>query len=84
MGPDTLAPLLELGPAGLMGALWLAERWLSRRRETQLTDAHERILTQQQKIDALIALVRQNTTAIERFDQTQHQLLRLLEKSHAN
>ena len=84
MDPLALEPLMELGPAGLMGALWLAERWLSRRRETQLTEAHERILGQQQEIEALLQIVKQNTAALERFDQTQHQLLRLLEKNHAN
>jgi len=82
MDPTTIEPLTQFGPAGLLGALWLAERWLSRRRETQLTEAHERLVTQKHELDALLLLVKQNTAAIERFEQTQQRLLQLLEKHH--
>eukprot|EP00752_Nemacystus_decipiens_P014095 g12531.t1 len=59
------------GVAGLMGALWLWERLYSRKRESELTQAHQKLTAQQQELHILIDLVNRNTAAIERFEQTQ-------------
>ena len=72
--------LTQFGVAGLMGALWLWERLYSRRREQQLTQAHQHLSTQQQELKVLIKLVQRNTAAIERFDQTQARLSELIDR----
>lgn len=77
---DLIQPLTQFGAAGLMGALWLWERLLSRRRERQLTETHAHILAQQQHLKVLIRLVRRNTLALERFSESQQRLNDLLEK----
>ena len=78
---DQLLPMLsKLGAVWLIGALWIVERWLSRTRESQLTEAHAQIMRQREEIKVLTVLVRRNTRAIERFDQTQARLFDFLER----
>ena len=79
---DMLSDFTQFGVAGLMGALWVWERTLSRRREAQLNASHEQIVKQDQELNVLIQLVQRNTEAIERFDRTQKQLWELLEKTN--
>lgn len=78
--PASFQTLTQFGVAGLMGALWLWERLYSRKREQQLTEAHQRLITQQLELQTLIELVTRNTAAIERFEQTQQRLADLLER----
>ncbi len=79
--PEEMIPsLAQFGVAGLMGALWVWERFYSRRRERQLTEIHERMMLEREHLQVLIQLVQKNTAAIERFDRTQTQLVNLLEK----
>ena len=70
----------QFGVAGLMGALWVWERMMSRKRDTQLNATHEKVMRQQQELRTLIRLVHRNTRAIEQFNQTQKQIHKLLEK----
>lgn len=70
----------QFGVAGLMGVLWVWERRMSRLREQQLSETHEQLMRQREPLRLLVKLVRRNTQAIERFDQTQQQLSRLLER----
>jgi len=79
---ELIQPLTQFGVAGLMGVLWVWERRMSRRREAQLNETHERMLQEHHELNSLIKLVRQNTRAMVRFDQTQTQLKELLEKMH--
>lgn len=72
--------LTQFGVAGLMGALWLWERFYSRRRELELTQAHQKIVDQGEELQTLIGLVHRNTAAIERFEQTQSRFAELLER----
>ncbi len=74
--------LTQFGVAGLMGLLWVWERFMSRKREAQLNETHRHLTDQQQELRVLVKLVRQNTRAMVRFDQTQTQLKELLEKMH--
>ncbi len=83
MPTDLLASLTQFGVAGLMGALWIWERAYSRRREQQLTQTHNRLMSNQEQLEVLIKLVRQNTAALERFDRTQLQLTQTLERMKA-
>ena len=80
--PDIIPLISKLGAIGLIGALWVWERWMSRDREAQLSEAHEQIMRHRQEIRILTALVRRNTRAIERFDQTQSRLFDFLERIH--
>ena len=69
---------VQFGVAGLMGILWVWERMSSRKYEIRLAEAHKKIIDQEQNISILINLVKQNTHAIERFEQTQRELNNLL------
>ena len=79
---DLLASFTQFGVAGLMGALWVWERMLSRRRESQLNAAHEQIVQQKQELHVLMRMMRRNTQTIEQFERTQQQLYKLLERIH--
>ena len=79
---DLIQPLTQFGVAGLMGLLWVWERLMSRKRETQLNEAHMDLHRQHRELSVLVKLVRHNTRAIVRFDRTQMQLKELLEKMH--
>lgn len=79
---DTSPPiedLTSLGAAGLMGAMWLWERRTSQKRESQLDEAHVRILGDRVQLEELMGVVRQNAEAIARLCTTQDQLLRQLD-----
>lgn len=80
MPNDIIQAVAQFGVAGLMGVLWLWERTYSRRRERQLEEAHQHLTAERQELQVLIDLVKQNTSAIERFDRTQTQLAELLER----
>ena len=71
---SVISDLASFGAAGLMGALWLWERKLTRMREQQLTEAHERILRDEQRLSKLVQVVEQNTAAIAHFTETQRQV----------
>jgi hypothetical protein len=77
---ESIESVTQFGVAGLMGLLWTWERWFSRKRERELTEAHERLMGQREALDTLIGLVRRNTEAIERFEHTQQRLNTVLEK----
>ena len=80
MTTETIDALMQLGVAGVIGVLWVWERLLSRRREQQLSDAHNRLIQQKEHLGVLIKLVHRNTRVIERFDQTLSQLGQVLEQ----
>lgn len=79
---EIIEPLTQFGVAGLMGTLWIWERLLSRKRERQLTQTHDRMMRHRESSRVLVQLVQRNTQAIERFDHTQHELGRFLELIH--
>ena len=72
--------LASFGIAGLMGAMWLWERRTSAEREKQIGDAHERIMADGVKIEALMDLVQKNTDSLSRLLAANEQVLRKLEK----
>lgn len=67
LGLPGLNDLTSLGAAGLMGAMWLWERYTSRAREEQLNATHERVMADRVQIDALVDIVQQNTQAMTRL-----------------
>jgi hypothetical protein len=72
---DWLGQFSTFGTAGVMGAMWLWERRQSSVREKQIDEAHERILSDKVQLDQLMALVRQNTEALDRLRAAQEQVL---------
>jgi hypothetical protein len=74
--------LTQFGVAGLMGVLWVWERLHSRKRDQQLSEAHEALVEDRERLGEVVELVRRNTSAIERFAQTQVRLQELLERMH--
>ncbi len=73
-----ISDLTSFGSAGMMGAMWLWERRLSRLREFQLSQSHERIMRDEQRLARLIRVIEQNTTAVTGFTETQRQTCQTL------
>ncbi len=73
-----ISDLTSFGAAGLMGAMWLCERKLSRTREQQITEAYQRIQRDEQKLTCLTNVVDKNTAAIVRFIEQQKEQTRIL------
>lgn len=80
MPEQIMQPLAQFGVAGLMGVLWIWERAFSRRRESELSEAHQHLMRQQHELGVVVELVRRNTEAFERFGQLQSQLVELLKE----
>ena len=78
---NALDSVASLGAAGMMGAMWLWERRTSQKRESQLDDAHARILGDRVQLEQLMGVVRQNAEAISRLCTTQDQLVRQLDRA---
>jgi hypothetical protein len=68
-----VSDLTSFGAAGLMGAMWLWERKLSRVREEQIDQSHERIMRDEERLDKLTQVIEQNTAAISRFHEMQRE-----------
>ncbi|MEM6551152.1 MAG: hypothetical protein AAF750_03395 [Planctomycetota bacterium] len=77
-----LEPLTQFGVAGLMGTLWVWERYLSRNREHQLTEAHQLIRDERKQLAILIDLVHQNTQALHRVELATAHLERAADLHH--
>ncbi len=75
---SALNDLASLGAAGVMGAMWLWERRSSATRERQLTEAHQRVLRDEQRLGKLTEVVDRNTAAIAQFQQIQREACELL------
>lgn len=69
--------LAQFGPAGLIGLLWIVERRHASSRERQLNEAHRKLAAQNGSLEALLAVVKDNTRAIVTLEQTQRQLIDL-------
>jgi hypothetical protein len=78
MSIELIEPLTQFGAAGLMGALWIYERLLSRHREAQLNASHRQLMKQQYELQELVQLVRSNTEAIRGFERSQDELQQTL------
>ncbi|MBL1217002.1 MAG: hypothetical protein D8M59_05840 [Planctomycetes bacterium] len=76
---DGLGPLAQYGLAGLMGVLWLMERRSSTQRERELSEAHRRMMAQHEEIGELMDVVRDNTSAVTRLEQSQARLITVCE-----
>ena len=80
MAQTTLTILTEFGAAGLIGVLWIMERRFASKRDRQLDEAHERLRGQNQELELWLQLIRENTNAISRLEQTQRELIATLQR----
>ncbi len=78
-----LASIAQLGAAGLMGWMWLAERRGAAARERQLTEAHERIVQERRYFESLLEAVRENTRVLAVLESGQARLGRTLDAIEA-
>ncbi|MDY7110270.1 MAG: hypothetical protein SYC29_16700 [Planctomycetota bacterium] len=75
-----LTALSQFGAAGLIGLLWILERRHAAKRDHQLDEAHRMILAQQRERTSLLAVIKENTQAIIRLEESQRQLITLLSR----
>ena len=77
MSGEALQLVSQFGAAGLIGLLWIAERRHAAARDRHLSEAHRKLTGQEQALDALLNVVRDNTRAIVTLEQTQRQMIEL-------
>ncbi len=77
---QALSVMTQFGAAGLIGVLWVLERRHAAQRDRQLDQAHERILSRERELDALLAVITDATRAIIALEQTQRRLVELLNR----
>ena len=82
MSEQLLTIFSQFGAAGLIGLMWIVERRSAAARERQLSDAHARLISQNESLDAILKVVKENTQAISRLEQTQRRLIGLT-RNHA-
>lgn len=80
MSETVLTTLTQFGAAGLIGMLWILERRQSATRNRQIDEAHERIRQEGRAVEALLTVVKENTRAIIRLEESQSRLIALLER----
>ncbi len=64
----------------IAGVLWVWERMLSRKRERQLSEAHNRLTERGEELTVLVDLVRQNTRAMVEVERVQRRMCELLQE----
>ena len=79
LGATHIGDLTSFGAAGMMGAMWLWERRTNQKRESQIDEAHARIVGDRVQLEELIDVVKQNAEAFSRLSATQDQLLRRID-----
>jgi len=73
-----LANLTQLGAAGLIGLLWVFERRAAQQRDRQLNEAHQKLMSRQHELEAMLKVVKENTAAIKSLEHTHRRLIELL------
>lgn len=73
----------QLGAAGLIGLMWLTERRSASERERQLTELHERIVSDRVELGVLVSLVEANTRALASLEAGQSRLVAAIERMQA-
>lgn len=77
MNPELITILAQFGPAGLIGLLWIAERRHAAARERQLSESHAKLVAQDQAMQSMVGVIKENTRAIVTLEQTQRQLIEM-------
>ena len=80
MEPELVVQVTQFGVAGLIAWMWMTERRSALGRETQLSDAHERLMEQRTQLEALVRLVSENTRALASLESGLASLQRIIER----
>jgi nitrate reductase gamma subunit len=84
MNPEITSALTQFGTAGLMGWMWLTERRASAARERQLTEAHDRLMSERAHFELLVAAIKENTKVLATLEAGQRSLADVLDRfTHA-
>lgn len=78
--PEIATSIAQLGAAGLIGWMWLAERRAGAARETQLRELHDRLLQERPQIAALLSVVQDNTRALTALETGQRAIAAAMER----
>lgn len=68
MEPNIVTMATQFGVSGLIAWMWLTERRAATQRDRDLSQAHERLVEQRVQLDALMALVADNTRAVSSME----------------
>ena len=79
METEIVAALTQFGVAGLVCWMWLSERRASAERERQITEAHTKLIRQDEEQLALISVIRDNTKAMTALEAGQRGLVRAID-----
>ncbi len=74
MEAEIVGALTQFGVAGLVCWMWLSERRASADRERQITEAHTKLIRQDDGHRVLIEVVRENTKALAALEVGQRGL----------
>lgn len=80
MPPELLPALAQFGAAGIIGWMWLTERRAAADREAQLRQAHEALMTERPRLEALLRALDANTRAITALELGQRNLLAAVQR----
>ena len=78
METDIAGVAAQLGAAGIMGMMWLAERRAGAVREKQLAEAHDRLMSERTSLDVLLRAIESSTRVLSALEVGQRQLLDVL------
>jgi hypothetical protein len=78
--PEIATSIAQLGAAGLIGWMWLAERRAGAAREAQLRELHDRLMQERPQITTLLSVVQDNTRALAALDAGQRTLASAMER----
>ena len=74
MEAEIMGAMTQFGVAGLVCWMWLSERRASADRERQITEAHTKLIRQDEGHRVLIEVVRENTKAMAGIEGGQREL----------
>jgi type II secretory pathway predicted ATPase ExeA len=78
METEVLSAFTQFGVAGMVCAMWLIERRASGKREQQINEAHQKLISQLEERSALLEVVRDNTRALSMLEAGQRGLVDVL------
>ncbi len=78
--PEIATSIAQLGAAGLIGWMWLAERRAGAARETQLREIHDHLRQERLQIAALLSGVQDNTRALAALEAGQRAIAAAMER----
>jgi len=80
MESEIMGALTQFGVAGLVCWMWLSERRASSERERQITEAHTKLIRQDEAQRALIEVVRDNTRAMSVLESGQRSMVAAIDR----